>query len=629
MLQRAANVKGSAGDGEFPRYVFPLGSHMPYELLLIQETREYRVSGMYLREFGRRSKTKEAEILISYAGRNFEASPKVLIEIGEQQPMSLISRHFPDAMSGKQFKLFAVTTRLLVNQPCMLGLAPIARAILLQSVQDLDRVLALEPEAAMERIEGITTLELCVAWPEGLRRLLRTRARELIDVGAETKRLPTLRNATPIRRALVMRYAESVEVLMKSGCALDLVPELYHLFWNTPPYCLRVIASNLAERRRDLLRLCQEELGIYLDWHPINVPDGEAHDLCATLAKFDISIPRHLLVPPDYGTIFHFPGLNYRAFEIFWDQGFRGSPSHNPMGLTPIMVWRPHHDATDMWKWAQNGRLGDQTQEDPLSLGLNTSSTGWHYIAATVGFTPRAWDYHASDFYRMMMEDLSQSTIRDQCVCWCSPNGDGCSATKSLWTACADWRRWERGRPVFDNDYDEAWRHSVLHHDPLSEGSSATPTITTALGFVRLVTFEALDMTHTCCYLEQVESLRGKRPISPAQRKALSAESNWNRDSSPHVIANCNPQLAEEIRSDILEQQNARQLDELMGEFEPEILNLDFADPKARTSNPSCLRRLFSAVLRAIFLPRQRLCSPRPLSSSSTFNMPKKHVTIG
>ncbi len=495
-------------------------------------------------------------------------------------------------MNGKESQLFAVTTGLLVNQPCMLGLAPIARAILLNSVQDLDHVLGLEPEAAVGRIEGMTTLELCVGWPEGLRRLLKTRARELIDVGAKVAHLGqlySLENATPIRRALFGGFGDSVDALMKAGCALDFVPDLEDLLYRTRgDGMMRLIASNLAERRRDLLRLCQEELGIHLDWHSIHVPDEEARAFCAALANFNIPVPRHLLVPPDYGTIFHFPGLRPWSFHIFMDQGFRGLQSYNPMGLTPLMVWRPQSSASDMWEWAHDRRLGDQTQQDPLSLGLNTSSTGWHYIAATVGFTSSPWLDQAPAFYRKMMDDVSQGTIRDQCVCWCSPNGDGCSVPQSLWTAWADWIGWRWGGP-FSDYYVEEWRHSVLHHNPPSEGSNATPSILSALDFVRLVTFETLDMTHTCCYLEQVENLRGKRPISPAQRKAMPTEPNMDRVyvdrvCHPHVFANCNPQLAEEIRSDILEQQNARQLEDLMREFEPQIRNLDFNDPIARKS---------------------------------------------
>ena len=537
-------------------------------------------------------------MFVSYAERNFEVSPKLLLEAGEFAPMSTLFRWLPAAMSGQQSKLFAVTTELLVNLSFMTELAPITRAILLKSAHDLDRVLALDPEAAMQKAgtKGLTALELCVAWPEGLRRLLRTSARELIDTGAKMAWIhhAAIENASPVRRALRLGYAESVDVLMKAGCALDLVSDAEELISGVSRDCLEAIASNLAERRRDLLRLCQEKLGIHLDWHPIDVPDGEARGLCAALANFDIPVPRHLVVPPDYGTIFHFPGLHPGNFDIFWDRGFRGLPPHNIMGLTPIMVWRYRNirnyaSYQEMWEWARGGRLGDQTPQDPLGLGLNTSSTGWHYIAATVGFTFPDWDCQVPPFYCTMMQDLSQSVIRDQCVCWCSPNDDGCSVPKSLWTAWADWRGRERGY----NDHDEVWRHSVLHIDRLSGGSNAALNITAALEFIRFVTFEALDMTHTCCYLEQVENLRDKRPISPAQRKALSAESNRDRYRRPHVIANCDQQLAEEIRSDSLEQQNALQLGDLMHEFQPQILSLDITDPKARKSNQTCARHLY------------------------------------
>jgi hypothetical protein len=127
------------------------------------------------------------------------------------------------------------------------------------------------------------------------------------------------------------------------------------------------------------------------------------------------------------------------------------------------------------------------------------------------------------------------------------------------------------------------WRHSLLHHGTNNHNQQTTeaPISTLSTELVRLLTFEALDMTHTCCHLEEVENLRRGQTPSPAERKVRSAWDNEDRLEEQHVIANCNPQLAKEIRSDSLEQQNARQLDELMHEFEPQILNLDLSNRKA------------------------------------------------
>jgi hypothetical protein len=267
------------------------------------------------------------------------------------------------------------------------------------------------------------------------------------------------------------------------------------------------------------------------------------------------------------------------------------------------MVWRHRLDDEELyalWRWAQERRLLDQTQEDALSLGLNASSTARHYMAATLGFTydntfnlKDGSSHRAENYYRpipfphRMTSDLSLSITRDSCVCWCNPHGQGCSALKSLWKAHADWRK-PRSSLVSQAQDDMFWRHCLLHHshpDKLPFSSQANGKHLTAMAseLVRLLTFESLDMTHTCCYLEELESLKDNQPMSPAQRKALSAEESLGRRYIPpqRVIATCSPELVEEIRSDSVEQQNARQLEDLMHEFGPHISNMDFSNPRA------------------------------------------------
>jgi hypothetical protein len=280
------------------------------------------------------------------------------------------------------------------------------------------------------------------------------------------------------------------------------------------------------------------------------------------------------------------------------------------MGLTPIMIWRPaifqlpldgnipeqHHCPFGLWRWIQDMKFLDQLQEDRLDLGLSTCS-GWHYMAATAGFTymdpfymgskavsPEE-DHKTTPFLYKMIGDLSQSLSRDRCVCWCTPQSQGCSPLKSLWIAHADCREAQswllRHGAYFRVRRDMIWRHCLFHHR--SEHPNQTrsgPLSTMSIELVRLVTFESLDMTHTCCYLEQLTNLQDNQPMSPAERKALSLEEDYP-SYLPHVIAACSPEVTEEIRSDPLEQQNAQLLDELMNEFEPQILNLDFSDPKA------------------------------------------------
>lgn len=381
---------------------------------------------------------------------------------------------------------------------------------------------------------------------------------------------------------------------MEAGCTLNLDPDFGVDMSETSKECVTIVASNLAKRRRQLLRLGQEKLGIHLDWDPTHIPDEIASALCTTLTRAGIIVPQHLSVPAGYTTIFHLPSLPLPQFETFWNKGFRGVGCRNALGLTPIMIWR--HDMfrrgvgvhgeeamSSAWRWAQDEGLLDQRVKDPLSLNLNTFSTGWHYMAATLGSSDLTILFlRGKSFTESMLDDLFQTTIRDQCACWCNPRGHGCSVLKSFWNARADWK--DNGYYDFQTRNNKVGRHCLLHHHHEIEHSShlsnANLIGTKCLELVRLLTFEALDMTHTCCYLEQVANLQAEQPLIPAQRKALSLEGSRRFELS-HIIANCNAQLAEEIWADSLEQQNAHQLNELMDEFEPQILEMDFLDPNA------------------------------------------------
>jgi hypothetical protein len=90
-----------------------------------------------------------------------------------------------------------------------------------------------------------------VIWPEGLRRLLDTSARELIDVELVARHNAyNPFNKTPIQWALNLGHPESVDALMKAGCALDLGQGSEgwdHFMSTTSDDCREVMASNLAE----------------------------------------------------------------------------------------------------------------------------------------------------------------------------------------------------------------------------------------------------------------------------------------------------------------------------------------------------------------------------------------------
>lgn len=204
----------------------------------------------------------------------------------------------------------------------------------------------------------------------------------------------------------------------------------------------------------------------------------------------------------------------------------------------------------------------EQKAEDRWNLNLNIHATGWHYIAAML-FVALA-DFHTVP--DRIVQDLSRSTVRDKCTCWCNFQGLGCSPHNIFCkTPLAPDKEFSCGpRTKHVNDM---IKHHFLHQLFTATTTGENERISPVLGFVRLLTFEALEMTHTCCILRRVD-LAEKRlfPIRTLEGDPL------NR--TPSVVVNCDPARIEEIRRDASEQQKAQQLDKLMEEFADEIRSL-------------------------------------------------------
>jgi hypothetical protein len=424
-----------------------------------------------------------------------------------------------------------------------MSISPLARAIISRSLTDLKFCVLQNPTAPTEMLEGVTMIQLCIGWPQGLRELLTTKAKSLIDYSHSS-----VYGYKAVAQALEKGSHESVDLLMKAGCSFTENDALY--LYMTTHECITAIAFNLANRRRSLLEIVQQELGIMQHRSPSDVADGTAAYLCRVLDDAAISIPTYLRVPDNYTTIYH--SIPFDCFPTFIEQGFRDFDAHNELGLTAAMVWRemPCSDEDTQpiettLLWLIGNKFLDQNPKDPWKLGLNIHATGWHYIAAMLCL-------HISSIlelepYQTTVRTLSSVSVRDSCVCWCNHGGTGCSPLKTLLIAHAD-----EGR------YNAISRHIHFHHNIRTSGTDD-----------EILTFEALEMTHTCCGLEPV-NVQEKRRFTDSEYEARYKVGNRFK-GQPYVIVQCTPDRVEEIRSDEREQQNALQLDALMVEFVTQI----------------------------------------------------------
>ncbi|OTB00024.1 hypothetical protein M426DRAFT_26919 [Hypoxylon sp. CI-4A] len=344
----------------------------------------------------------------------------------------------------------------------------------------------------------------------------------------------TNRSLRDLRLQMRRNPETSLDLLMKTNC-------YWEMSWLGPQMSdeiVTIIASNFVERRWRLLKIAQEELQILPSYDSANDPDGEASFLCQVLDEAGIPIPEYLRVPQSYTSIYHERHVPISLFPIFFDNGFQHYNKLNDMGLTPIMIWRYNdRDLFQMVPWLHEHGLLDQKAEDRWGVGLNTSTTGWHYLAAIIGSydlkryrenpheeqdligNPMGWE---------ALQYFSDVKIRDDCTCWCNPEGKGCSPIKSMWKAYLD--RPETASGIIGDLRRAASMHFLLHDVSLI-GEKENRLSGLSLELVRLLTFEALEMKHTCCGFKRV-NLKEQRLCIPS-----------DYDQDPYIRSDRNKRL--------------------------------------------------------------------------------------
>ncbi|KAL3600144.1 hypothetical protein FPOAC2_04375 [Fusarium poae] len=475
-------------------------------------------------------------------------------------------------------------------------ISPLYKAIISRSLDDLIACVSMSPKSILESVkvdwnnssvELCTVLHLAIDWPDGLRYLLSTEAKRFLNDSRSTEEY-----SPPIVLACQTPNLESATILLEAGCCLELSLRTGRAFWGTSMECIAVVASNLATRRLQLLKLAQEKLLRFFEGETVMFADLAAASICDSLDKANIPFHQSLRVERDYKSIYSCTAIPFEFFSIFWDAGFRQSRSHDKAGLLPAMTYRCHmfcppyrkgtFDFLDSYHWMRDHDFLDVTPTDPLKLGLNRSSTAYHYIGAMFGAFFDAKTSESPNHFpdaQCVIDELSRVQVEDQCDCWCNAADHGCSPIKLLLKSHLSERH-----PGIAMDFD-VLRHIVFHHKIVDFWPSATGQNVTGYAneLLRLLTFEALDMTHTCCTFEAVHKEIVKDMVSTASEK-------------PAAIFSCRAERVRGIRSLAEERESAHLLEDLMSEFTPQLI-LQGPGPEA-----------FELFIKGYW--RQRVCEP-------------------
>ncbi|KAF5714595.1 hypothetical protein FMUND_7312 [Fusarium mundagurra] len=414
------------------------------------------------------------------------------------------------------------------------------QAIFQESEDLLQLYFAKYPQGVNQIFHGFTPFQICVQWPKGIQMLVSSQINIPIDEYA-------------LWLAVCSDRLESVKRFLEAGCMMEYGCRTRNIFHAASKRCLALIASNLVARRRALLLLAQQQLGIlqYIS-NSADSPDDQASYICACLDKSGIQVPPDLRVPPTWSTIYHFDGTLLHHYRTLYEHGLSQLSSRNAVGLTFVMKERFLHPAStwrcnksqivDIMAWFDSKGIFDEMATDTLGLGLNIHATGWHYIASFIGdnSTLMSSYTHLPDSF---LATVLTKPARDQCVCWCTDGERGCLPLYSFLKSRAIQMNHGNGNDPFS-------------HFPHSLQDSEARRLDTLSNLIRFLTFEALEMTHTCCEFTMVDD-----PSSTF--------------GSTRAITNPNTERSTKIRSNAEEQKNLCLLEKLMQEFAQIMTGMD------------------------------------------------------
>ena len=373
---------------------------------------------------------------------------------------------------------------------------PLSSAILRESEQEVIRILRAKPSSIHELTRRQQNpMHLACRWPRGIQLLLDAGASYLVHQA-------DLCGGLPITYSIELFCLNAIQLLLDAGSALSSPgwmsrseEVLNILDSDTIPSFL---LSSLQERRRKLFELAKLTLPAEV-WTDLDVPtdrllDGRAAEIQRILVDADIEIPKSISVPRRRGTVYHAYMKDVKQADQLWDAGFRDIDVCDESGLTPITAiymypkleyaqWLLNHGA-NLGREIRYVHDDNDNEREPVA-GL----TALHYVACNLGTRILSIDKPSLPLEELLVENDS----RDDCHCACSASG--CTPFTTLLKAINRDARRDTSEKL------SKYRSFLVSHleSPGHPASSAPMLSKLVEKVIRFETFEALQLSHTCC----------------------------------------------------------------------------------------------------------------------------------
>lgn len=324
---------------------------------------------------------------------------------------------------------------------------------------------------------GLNPLHLACDWPLGLDILLQAGGAARINEKSECGRTPThfaiyYQNTATIKRLLEVGGSgysspRGSRHYLRMGTLRYALAE-YH---NVPLAVISIVIEIEANRREELKRIALNNLPAHvlqeLSINPRQILDSQAWRVTKALQENGIDYPYYFNEYENAGCVYHFcPSA--KIAEMLWSSGFRELDALDDNNNSALGCQHFYEGRLDMVCWLL--LHGEEfTCKPGPHYELKSTISSSHYIAlawsssAAIEGTPQ---YHSIAEKDMVLDALADNS-RDSCKCACGI--DGCSPI----TFALKERRLGLGRLAMLCGAEE--------------------------DILRMATFSALNLTHTCC----------------------------------------------------------------------------------------------------------------------------------
>ncbi|KAI1662788.1 hypothetical protein F4813DRAFT_341956 [Daldinia decipiens] len=406
---------------------------------------------------------------------------------------------------------------------------------------DIRRLLMSDPSLMHFRTpEGQTPLHFAVNWPRGLSLLIKyggESIQSIINGGDED-----LDPAPPLNYALYIKEVDSIKLLLDAGASIP--PNSFLLFTaeidtnERAKQIMHLVVESLAKQRKDLLRLALQYLPSEkiqeLELRSNEILDDKAFVVAEALRQQHVPMPTayDFLTP---GSVYHWAGLTYRIAQKLFEAGFcktdgklhgctplntltrysLTAKNKEPESRLKLIAWfkdhgtnlhAPAHVPNDIFRLE-----GIMECDTAFYINIPRPLLTIHYLMHVLGCL--TWDqillYGLNLNGRLLQQtytpnqpilsSLFGDDTSDSCSCFCT--ADGCTPTSKYLTTVLRLHFNPTIYDIHDNNSRSECMAVAIRTTEIATPDSNKYKV--SVEYIRLITFAALGMRHTCCRFKE------------------------------------------------------------------------------------------------------------------------------